>query len=529
MKAQETLHLQAQKSQAGNAVLGVLAVIVGIGITLNIVVTQSASQSSFVLQNARLKWSRGSIAYQIERSASLPATFRTSLRFANNSALRNCILGTGPAACRGDGTEYPLDLYTSNADAASGAAANAALQISAASVPEGSNSTVSVLYDSKGQRCQNQTTATRECPFEVSTSFTAECAAAAATCATADSIRVLYTIRIPESVNSNGGVYKGQTVLAELQRLASKVQTSSIYPPANNYVPNAINSTALIAGDATSGFDINGNAISTSKKTPLTEDEVMEEVLRIVGRANTVLAWDITENIIWSKSMSDRASVREIAEIWSINPAVGKGVVNRTHSLFLDDHATDEEVSNYIKSARQANIWIEDPHIAYEMAQEGVTSVDQAHAIYDAIVSTGTSHKPSITAIIDGHITDPTMAAAVATVVAQSGMTEGYQLAAFANAAMWNKNSSVPALQNLAQMIIGANTGEWGVAFEVLEQGITDLEVVREMHRKKMDERLAKAAAAAPPVATPAAPAVAPVSMAATCTKVSDCANSVGM
>lgn len=522
MKANKTLHLSSRKNQAGNAVLGVLAVMVGIGITLNIVVTNSANQSSQVLQNARVKWSRNSIAYQIERSASLPATFRTSLSFPENAQLQSCVLGAGGLPCRGDGTEYPLSLYVApNSDSGLNPAVNTPTQIT------GSNP---VLYNTKGQRCQNQNNqASRECPFEVSTRFTAQCAGAVSTCAVAESIRVHYTIRIPASVNSSGSTLQGQMVVANLQKSAAVVQTKSIYPPANNYVPNSINTIVMITEGSGAGFDINGVEIPSSKRTPLTVDQIYEEVRRTIGYANSQMAVEIANNIAWSKSMDNKAAVRIIAELWAKNPSAGRGVVGRTHDMFLDDNATGSEVLDYVKDASNAVSWIEDPEIAYQIAQQGIRDESLARSIHDTIIATGATDKPSVTAIVDGSMTDVAMAKAVAATVASSGMKQDYQLAAFAYAVKEVGDISAPSLENLARLIVAVDMRDWDIARVVLAGGITDESIVREMHAKGQAAQQAKIETVVSVVTPTPAPAVAPVSMTVACVKVSDCGTSVGM
>ncbi|MGZ6434029.1 MAG: hypothetical protein ACXWRE_11890, partial [Pseudobdellovibrionaceae bacterium] len=306
----------------GNTVLAILSATIVIGVFLQTSGFGGILENSSVLSNARVKASRDSIVYRIERYSTLPSTFRNSLNTTNNPYLQNCVLGTGPYPCAGDGTEYPINLYaptTSN-------------QILA-----GATNASPVLYDTKGNLCQTgATSANTTCPFEVTASFTAKCPAASASCAVADTIKVHYVVRIPDTLFTNAGI-KNRIALNTVDKFADEIQTSAILPPPYGYTPNALYSVTLVS---------TGPTPAPTPPPPPTYQDALAAITKVV--ADSTLATTIADRLYNYYGITDLSLLGAFASFWLQNQAAA-------------DAAADEmswemnNIDNYSPTATDVN------------------------------------------------------------------------------------------------------------------------------------------------------------------------------
>ncbi|MGZ3745592.1 MAG: hypothetical protein ACXVBQ_17135, partial [Pseudobdellovibrionaceae bacterium] len=284
-------------STRGNTVLAILSMTIVIGVFLQTSGFGGILENSSALSNARVKASRDSIAYRIERYSTLPTTFRNSLTTTNNPYLKNCVLGTGPALCAGDGTEYPLNLYAPT---------------TSAQVLAGATNSIPVLYDTKGNLCQSgATSANLTCPFQVTASFTAKCPAASTSCAVAESIKVHYVIQTPKILFSNAGI-KNRLTLNTIDKYADEILTSAILPPPYSYTPNTLHAVSLVS----TGSDSTNN----TPPPPPTYAEALAAVLKVVGSTNQTLATTITDRLYSHYGITDLSLLGAFASFWLQNP-----------------------------------------------------------------------------------------------------------------------------------------------------------------------------------------------------------------
>lgn len=233
------------KSTQGHSIFTTLSMIV---VTLTVVqVSLHQTLSTYNnIKNSRIVGARDALAGNIDTYVSLGSTFRSSMHPSLpenvNQELKNCILGTGGTPCLAE-TEIPLTLYypISSADSTP----TTALQILSGPGATGNAEAQPVFYDDRGRLCTQGSDANCQF-FQVSTTFIAHCAGGTATCTTAESLSVRYTI----NKMSNGLI---RLPLASVDKTSSPVSRVDILPAsassaANNIAVSLISSVEISDG-----------------------------------------------------------------------------------------------------------------------------------------------------------------------------------------------------------------------------------------------------------------------------------------
>jgi hypothetical protein len=399
------------QNEKGNIVFSALAAMVLIGVILQTGGMDRLAQSNQTFSSSRLKASRDVIAYQVERYATLPSSFRNSLLVSGNQALQNCVLGATPNACKGDGTEYPLHLYTP------AVVGSTAFKIGGPEIA--SENDPVVLYDVKGNLCQTGAkAASSACPFQVVTTFTAQCPGAAPSCSVAETISVHYKVGTPEHL---------KIILASVDKSASCLPTRSILPPAFGYVGNSITvSTFVTAGVET---------IAMEPTAVTTYQEVLTIVQQAIGTGgNPNLAKEIAKALFDYNHIKDPAIIGALAKVWVKNAPAAWGMAGTLDWIMLDPVENGPvPTAETIAEVEKAVGNIANPFAVEQVASQFITEVPLAEAMAAALV--GITDDNSGAAIASAHITDAAIAKAVEAAVVATGIEDAaYNLAEYAQA-----------------------------------------------------------------------------------------------
>ncbi|MGZ3746232.1 MAG: hypothetical protein ACXWRE_02780 [Pseudobdellovibrionaceae bacterium] len=454
-------------NQKGNAVLLILAAIIVGGVILETAGFGRIAQNSFFSSSSRIKESRDTIAFQIERYATLPATFRNSIGFIENAELQNCVLGNGLSLCIGDGaTEFPLKLYAP-------VLSSAGSQLIAAAGPAGT-AVQPVLYDTKGNLCQTgDTSASLACPFEVSTTFVAWCPTGTTTCAIADCIQVHYVIRIPDFILSMTGM-KEKAVLAKVDKFSTDIKTKDILPPPVGYVANInkVNSMVAVQSGTTPTTTMSGTAA--------TYEQMLAAVQTLwQGTPYASQATDFATLLYngYSGSIKDLSLVPALANFWIQNSALAGSFINLIQ-WDLTNKAGFTITATQISNIAAAVSGISDPLIASAIANALVDNVATAQAI--AAAAAGITNKDALGIIASMQETNAAIAQAFALAMNTNAFTMGASWGvgyAFHNLGITDYNSVAPYIS----VIIQAGTINADVAYAIISQKVTDVQQAKDM------------------------------------------------
>jgi hypothetical protein len=389
-------------NQCGSTLIAVLSLVIILGVFLQTIGFDKIAQSNLITSNSRMKMSRDAIAHQIENFAMLPATFRNSLTRTDNSALKNCILGTGPSLCAGDGTEYPLNMYAPSTS-------SSLAQKLAGSGSVGGSSGLPVLYDTKGGLCETgATSVTTACPFEVYATFKAKCPGGGASCATAESISVHYVIRTPGNLFSSAGI-KDRLILSSVDKFASEIQRTAILPSPYDYVPNSIYSTTLISTSP---------GITT---TTLDEDLAIAAALTGITDPQSIVA--ITNTRITDPAIAQAVSAA------LVGAGLSDGIASEVAYGARDARITDVTIlKSYVSVLIAAGIT--DLPAAYTIITHGITDVTlakqtQITSLATALTSTSPTNSTTTTTTSTTSSTTTSAVPVTKTTACTSGSTCG--------------------------------------------------------------------------------------------------------
>ncbi|MGZ3792605.1 MAG: hypothetical protein ACXVCP_09660 [Bdellovibrio sp.] len=447
--------LFSKRNQNGNAVLFILGGIIVLNSVLQTAGFGGIFDNNSVISTSRMKASRDSIDHQLDKYASLPASIRNSLSTTENVDLRTCVLGSSTALCNG-GTEYPLKLSDPTNQS----------QFIAGPGPVSGGGTP-VLYDGKGNICSSTATSGNlSCPFEVYTTFTAQCAASAATCATADSIQVHYRLRIPDNLFSNSGS-KNNIQLATIDKFANYVKVNEVLPHPYGWVAGHItNVTSVISGT------------TTTTQTP-TYDDAVSTILTVIGGSYTDLAKQIADSLYQKYGITDLSLIAALSSFWLQNAAAAQACADELSWEMANTGLTPDAtfVNNVAASVLPYNN-IPNPAIAIAIAY-GLTQ-DSTQATTYAQTLAGITDINSAKIIVDVKIQDPAIATAVAnafTVVAPDDWSLLYQIASAARD--YNLTDGATLLQSTNVILAGDYS--WSVRQDILVNGVTDPTIAQQM------------------------------------------------
>jgi hypothetical protein len=502
-------------SEKGSAILGVLCAIFVVCVLLQVNGFDKILQSNAISSNARLKTGRDSIASQIEKYASLPVAFRKSIGYSSNLALQNCVLGTGPSACLGDGTEYPLSLYS--------VTSNGTVQMLAGPAgPVSAGGAHPVLYDVKGNLCETgAVTASLACPFEVFTSFTAKCPAATGSpCSKAEAINVHYLIRLATTVSLDPAM-RGKVSLPSIEKVALDVQTKEIMPPVFGYIPNPITTITMIAGTT-------GSTVVSQTLTSL--QEAYDLIVKIVG--NTTLAQTIATSLFTNDLIRDSSLITAFTNYWLQNPAAAAAAAQtvgwRMHQW--SDTVTATDVANMA----QVISGITDPKLQVAIAGGAPTTTTEVQSMTTAL--NGITDPTSMASLGWANITDPIMAQGLANAITGAGLSPS-QSNAIALAAKVNTITDSSSLQNYANILKTLNITDYWTAYYVIVDGGDTVAKATTIQQHYLtlwaNETPSTGGTTTTTVSTPTtvvtSGSLVPVSTTAACTSAATCGTQIGM
>jgi hypothetical protein len=427
-------NIKILRSQGGNAVVAILASIIVLGAFLQTTGFGGIIENNQVFATARAREGRNAVAYQINRYASLPLTFRNSLTSENNgnSDLRNCVLGATPAVCKNN-FAYPIRLFSTSSGkpvVMSGAGASGVNQ--------------PVYYDLRGNPCSDKfTAASAMCPFEVLTTFTATCPGGVSPCTSADSITVQYSVQTP--FYSLAGA-SGRMSLGDVSKDAATVSVADIMPHAHGYIPGHV-----IAGSTVGQDD------SSSKSPGAIYTKMYNSVLTIVNDPS--LAEKITRMTVIENKIDRQDLIDAIATLWLKHPEVAQSVI---YPVWEHMQANDSSFSpdNIVRIGIAAagddpgyGSAI-DPDIGIWLARSGIQDPALAQRITTAIQASGVTDSNILHSVADALITDPAMIRSLNSVREDLGFSNAEQIWPVADFAAKNNISDKQQLEDYGKTLV---------------------------------------------------------------------------
>lgn len=173
------------KNSNGHALVLVMLFTSIIGITISTFLTTISMQQKQELKNQILV-TRMILEYRIQNSITSLGHLDATLKFASNTAFKNCVSPSGNSCVETSSSGFKLiDPFANTAITGTGTGA------------------ASVRYDTLGNIC---TTASESCPFEVYTIYIATCAPAASPCSS-PIVTMGYGIRMADNISANTGLH----------------------------------------------------------------------------------------------------------------------------------------------------------------------------------------------------------------------------------------------------------------------------------------------------------------------------------
>jgi hypothetical protein len=449
----------ALSNQRGYVMLPIVIAFTVIGIILQSSELTRIVQNSYMKTNLHTRDSRNSLAFQLDRYGSLPTSFRNSVIDSGNVDLQNCLLGNGSSPCYADGREYPVKLLEASVN-------GAPAKIISGPGQSSSSQAQPVFYNNKGQLCETATQATVACPFEVTTTFKARCAAAATSCTTAEAIILHYFISTPQSLYSSTD-FRTRLALASVENMSTEVKVADILPPAYGFIPNSITKVSYVVETiVTPG--------TTTTVATVTYDDVYAAVLAAIGGSNTTLAQQIATSLFQEYHLTNLETIGAISLIWTQNQGVADRIADAISyrqtnlqnytpptaaeiaeiaKVPLTIAPTNEQLARAIASGlypdsvlnqqmADALVNTTDYQTQQDAVSNKITSAAQAQALQTAIVTSGLKGDPSYR---------------LAAVVAELNITDASLLTTYANVAVASGANEVVTAQIVYQGITDVN------------------------------------------------------------------------
>jgi hypothetical protein len=436
-------------NQQGNVMLPIVIAFTVIGILLQSSELNRIVQNSYLTKNLHIRDSRNSLAFHLGRYGSLPTSFRNSVIASDNVDLQNCLFGNGSSPCYADGREYPVKLLEASVDGAPAKIISGPGQSSLSQAQP-------VLYNDKGQLCETGATrATLTCPFEVTTTFKARCAAAATSCATAESIILHYHISTPQDLYSSDSsmTFRNPLILASVENTSTEVKVADILPPAYDFIPNAMTKVSYVVET------IVDPGTTTTTTATVSYNDVYAAVLAAIGGSNTTLAQQIATSLFQEYHLTNLETIGAISLIWTQNQGVADRIADAISyretnlqnytpptaaeiaeiaKVPLTIAPTNEQLARAIASGLYPDSVLNqqmadalanttDYQTQQDAVSNRITSAAQAQALQTAIVTSGLKGDPSyrLAAVVaELNFTDASLLTTYAKVAVASGANE---------------------------------------------------------------------------------------------------------
>jgi hypothetical protein len=388
----------------GNTILGVLCLIAASVAAFQITLSNSISVNGGI-KNARILSARDILESRIKSYSSMGTTFRSSMYLGvpltENKELRNCVFGTGPNPCKPN-EKTPVALYY---PIYTGTGASNLRKISGPGKDD-LTANESAFYDNKGNLCIANSTGSIEanCPFfEVTTTFTATCAAGAPSCATAQSISVNYTIKAAATLTGAAAQTLGGFPMASiLDHPAAQISVVDILP-------------------AKPGAASTNVTISLSPSQEGLSLESIKATLESLGVKNKA---DLEKYALafQQSGVNDLSKIEFLLKVGQIDPTwmklvVDSGItnVNLAFELFWSQNTwTPESLAAVVAAVENVKI----PQVAYAIADKMIT--DPAVAAQMAKDVAAVSNPNVASGIISGgHWGDPEKVVKITSAVSQ--------------------------------------------------------------------------------------------------------------
>jgi len=443
-----------QNETRGNAIVLLLPFTVVIVALVQLALVRSTSFNT-ILVNFRSTGVRDALVSNINMYSSIPATFRNTLQVANvplNPDLQNCVFGTGPSPCQA-GVEMPVTLFSpiSSTTIISGPAAlNGA-------------PTQPALYDNRGNLCANATgSASEQCPFEVTTSFTATCASGTL-CSVAQSLTVHYTVRRWNNPSAGATAFMRGSIVKD----ASAILISKILPDSSD----AASGNKLV----TAGTSVLSGTDGSSNANLLTQ--ILSAIKVGAPSISDGQASDMAQKFLES-GYKDMAYVTRVAAVEYDKPHV----LPMIEALGILPRYDDATLKFLAEVDVGSPVWLQ------IVLDSGTTDTYWAHELYDWGVDSGTllssiisavgtlPHDPLTGAIAREQVTDPVLANKI---YSQLSFIPDKELAGGMAAGGWYddpvKMNAILAAVNGIPPAPAAAMAEYGITDPVLAKQLYDI------------------------------------------------------
>lgn len=355
----------------GNTILGVLCLIAASVAAFQISFSDSLAVNGGI-KNSRILSARDALESRIKNYSSMGATFRSSMHLGlpitTNSELRNCVFGTGSSPCLADGKKHPIALY--NPIVSEGSSTSVIRRITGPDIDDLAASD-SAFYDNKGNLClpNDKGVIAANCPFfEVRTSFTATCPGNAASCATAESITVNYTV-MATKLTGAASQKVGSVPMASFEYAAPAVSVVNILPAK--------------PGSASSNV-----TISLSPSVASVNVEAITSILKSQGEKDTKVI-DEWVKAIQDSGITDTSKYELVIKAGHPDPAWIKLIVESGITYLEAAQAlywvkktwTPEQLAATVDAVSDIKI----PEVAYQIAANQVTDKKVANDIAKAV------------------------------------------------------------------------------------------------------------------------------------------------
>jgi hypothetical protein len=446
-----------QLNQRGSAAVAVLGTIAFMGAAIEMS-TKIATTTSTAIGASRISASRDALVYQVGRYAALPSSFRSSidptLPLGVNQSLKNCILGTVPGRCKGDGmTEQAFSLYSPLVGGNAFVLAGPGPSTQANASP--------TYYDQNGNRCATKS----NCPFQVYATFVAKCPALEpAPCDQAESVKVHFEIKFAPKAGTPSVI--ATPMLAPISMVSASTDVSSILSSHNGATDTTITRVTLLGGGATTTVVADSPLVDSIYNAIAGIGIADRGIARALVRGGITQTGDavyLVDHAVKNNHMVDTAIIEKIASVWVDNPHIGLGIAQRT-----EPGDTIAAIDGIVSAIKQSGI-TSNPLIEF-IAYVGWTDVGKIGALNTTLLPYA-SNEEIFGGIMynaqDNNQTPMTPAQAKATLdtIKAAGVTDGPKT--------WML--TVAGVTSVAQVnaILGAGIVREDIAFGAVKAGVT--------------------------------------------------------
>lgn len=441
------------KNESGNTVLAVLSCVIILGGVLQTTGFGKLTQNQLFSSGARLKESRNNIAYQMERYAALPAAFRNSvpLSVSGNSELRTCVFGSPAGSCVAD-VAYPLSLHTPY------------LTATGSLLIAGPGANAPVLYDTRGGLCQTgDTSASVHCPFEVFTTFKAQCPASAAFCPVAESIQVEYIVKIADSILASGGIK--EHILDQVKKSATSILTSAIRPPPSDYIPvlNSVNSMFAV-----------GAPPAAAPATPATYEQILQAVKdALEGSPLLSNAATFANDLFYTRNVTDLSVATAYTDLYRLNQKAAYSALGDLGWRTANIVGYVPPTAAQIKSLSDAIAWVPDYTLSGVLGRSWIT--DKGLVVQLEAAISGATSDPIMQRIVEVRATDRDMAQAINSALTNYDLIGAGSSYGFVYAVKQYGITSATLLNTYASVMMAAGVTSGDVAWAIVQNNVTDV------------------------------------------------------